>query len=69
MYAVCSWIARTDGRVSADEQAALHAIATLVGVTGKGRLAIDEVVASLDVSGDFDEAALKGAIDKLMAAS
>ena len=47
VYAVASWIAMADGHVTAEERAALHAVATLVGVTGKGRQAMDELVADL----------------------
>lgn len=66
VYAVSSWIARADGRVSKDEVAALHAIATVVGVTGRGRQAMDEVVTSLDTTGDFDQKALREAISKVI---
>lgn len=70
VYAVSSWIARTDGRVSPDEQAALHAVATVIGVTGRGRQAMDDVVAELDATaGTFDRKALRGAIQGVMDAS
>lgn len=65
VYSVSSWIARTDGRVSPDEQAALHAVATVIGVTGRGREAMDEVVAGLE-SGNFDRDTLRGAIQKVI---
>lgn len=67
VYGVCSWIARTDGRVSTDEQAALHAVATVIGITGRGRVALDEAVASLGGTGGFDRTALRGTIDRLLA--
>lgn len=47
IYAVSSWIAQVDGRVTDDEQSALHAVATILGVTGRGRQAMDETVTEL----------------------
>ncbi len=69
VYAVSSWIARTDGRVAPDEQAALHAVATLIGVTGRGRRAMDEVVSGLDASAGFDRDRLRAAIDEVLSAT
>ncbi len=67
VYAMSSWIARTDGRVSADEQAALHAVATLIGVTGRGREAMDDLVSGLDTSASFSQATLRKAIAERIA--
>ena len=47
VYAVASWVARADNEVTNDESAALHAVATLLGVTGKGRRTMDDVVEQL----------------------
>ena len=66
VYAVSSWIARSDGRVSVDEQAALHAVATVIGVTGRGREAMDEVVSAMDLSAGFARECLREAIDKVL---
>ena len=69
VYAVSSWIALSDGRVSKDEQAALHAVATVIGVTGRGREAMDEVARELNTSGQFDRQALRSAIQKVIDAT
>jgi uncharacterized membrane protein YebE (DUF533 family) len=61
VYAMSSWIARSDGRVAPEEVAALHALATLIGVTGRGRQAMDEVVDELYPS-DASVNALRAAI-------
>ena len=63
VYAISSWIAHTDGRVSAEEQAALHAVATLVGVTGMGRSEMDGVVQDF-LGRAFDALLLRDAIRK-----
>ena len=47
VYAVASWVARADNEVTAAEDAALHAVATVIGVTGKGRRAMDLMVEDL----------------------
>lgn len=47
IYAVSSWIAQIDGTVTGTERAALHAVAALIGVTGKGRAEMDATVAEL----------------------
>ena len=66
IYGVASWVARSDEVLSADEQAALHAIATIVGVTGKGRQAVDTIVEELAATSDkplrLDLTGLKSAI-------
>ena len=67
VYAISSWIAHTDGRVSAEEQAALHAVATLVGVTGRGRIEMDGVVRDF-IGRPFDAVALRQAIQARVAA-
>ena len=61
VYALSSWIAHIDGRVSPNERAALHAVATLIGVTGRGREAMDEVIEKLQHQ-SFDSQVLKHAI-------
>ncbi len=47
VYAVASWVTLVDGRIDPIERDALHAIATVVGVTGRGRVEMDQVVAEL----------------------
>jgi hypothetical protein len=47
IYAVASWVAQADERIAAEERAALHAMATLLSVTGTGRQEMDRVVAEL----------------------
>ncbi len=61
VYALSSWIAHIDGRVSPNERAALHAVATLIGVTGLGREAMDDVIEKLQHE-PFNSHALKVAI-------
>ena len=61
VYAISSWIARTDGRVSPEEVSALHAVATVIGVTGRGRQAMDEVIDGLNAS-EFSVTVLREAI-------
>ena len=55
VYAVASWVARADNEVTRDESAALHAVATILGVTGKGRRAMDDVVERLRGRADAPE--------------
>ncbi len=52
IYGVASWVARSDDVLSEEEWAALHAIATVVGVTGRGRQAVDEIVEALAATSD-----------------
>src|SRR5687768_4445331 len=47
VYGVASWVARVDDTVTRDEQAGLHAVATLLGVSGRGRRTLDELVEEL----------------------
>ncbi len=55
VYAVASWVARADNEVTRDESAALHAVATILGVTGKGRRTMDDVVEQLRGQADAPE--------------
>ena len=66
VYAVASWIAHTDGRVAPNERHALHAVATLCGISGRGRVAMDELVANYPA--DVDPAELRSAISATAAA-
>ena len=63
IYGVASWVAQADDQIIGDERAALHAIATLLGLTGRGRSVIDDTVAALraepDAPGRLDLAALR----------
>jgi len=70
IYGVASWVARSDDVLSEEEWAALHAIATIVGVTGRGRQAVDAIVEELAEDSDkpmrLDLTGLKEAIsDKI----
>jgi hypothetical protein len=47
VYGVASWVARCDAVLTPDELAALHAVATLVGVTASGRDEVDRIVEQL----------------------
>ena len=47
VYAVASWVARVDNEVTREESAGLHAVATVLGITGKGRRTMDDVVEQL----------------------
>jgi tellurite resistance protein len=47
IYAVASWVAQADETISGEERAALHAMATLLTVTGAGRKAMDDLVAEV----------------------
>lgn len=62
IYAVASWVAQADDRIEPEERAALHAMATLLGVTGPGRTQMDEIVAEVrarpDAPDRLDVAAL-----------
>ena len=60
IYAVASWIAHTDGRVAPTERHALPAVATLCGISGRGRVAMDEQVATYPA--DVEPAVLRAAI-------
>jgi len=55
VYAVASWVAKIDEKVTGDERAALHAIGTLLGITGGGRRRMDETVDALRASNDAPE--------------
>lgn len=52
VYAVASWVAQVDEKVTGDERAALHAIATLLGLTGRGRTMMDATVDKLRSTAD-----------------
>jgi uncharacterized membrane protein YebE (DUF533 family) len=52
VYAVASWVAKVDDIVTGDERAALHAIGTLLGITGTGRRRMDETVDQLRRAAD-----------------
>ena len=52
IYGVASWVARCDEILSTEEWVALHAIATVVGVTARGREAVDEIVEALVAESD-----------------
>jgi tellurite resistance protein len=66
IYGVASWVAQADDQVTGDERAALHAIATLLGLTGRGRTVMDETVDALrrdpNAPGRLDLAALRDRI-------
>jgi len=47
IYAVASWVAQADEKVEPEERAALHAMATLLTVTGTGRQEMDRLVVEL----------------------
>lgn len=47
VYGVASWVARCDAVLTPDEDAALHAVATLVGLTAAGRDQVDVIVEQL----------------------
>lgn len=70
VYAVASWVARADERVTTVEQAGLHAVATLLGVSGRGRKTMDEVVERLraDGHGQLDLVGLRARIDEAIRA-
>jgi hypothetical protein len=60
VYGVASWVARVDAGVTRDEQAGLHAVATMLGVSGRGRRLLDEVVDALRAEGATDRLDLVG---------
>ena len=60
VYGVASWVARADATVTKDEQAGLHAVATLLGVSGKGRRKMDDVVDELRAEGATERLDLVG---------
>jgi hypothetical protein len=68
VYGVASFVARADATVTKDEQAGLHAVATLLGVSGKGRRKMDEVVDELRAEGSTERLDLVGLRRKIDAA-
>jgi len=67
VYAVASWVAQADEKVTGDERAALHAIATLLGLTGRGRTMMDKTVDELRTSPDApDRLDLAGLRDRVV---
>jgi hypothetical protein len=71
VYATSSWVARADRVVTDDEQAALHAVATVLGLTATGRRWVDELVDAWHGSeqrpGRFDLSTLRTRLDEALA--
>lgn len=66
IYAVSSWIAQVDGEVLDVERSALHAVATLLGITGLGRQEMNETVTRLAAREDApDRLDLRGLRDAI----
>ena len=66
VYAMASWVARADDTVTEIEQSGLHAVATILGVSGHGRRTLDRVVDELRAAGHarLDLAGLRARIDQ-----
>jgi uncharacterized tellurite resistance protein B-like protein len=66
VYAVASWVARADDTVTTAEQAGLHAVATLLGVSGQGRRTLDALIDELRAAGHdrLDLVGLRARIDQ-----